>query len=98
MSKQINEELIEVQNSNATEKKLLLEKFIDKFGLYIPLELLIGGRINIFFDVSNDVEKKQFHSLLQNKIQAEFSASYSGVSGNIHSEELMNIKFNIIKI
>ena len=44
------------------------------------------------------LKKKQFHSLLQNKIQAEFSASYSGVSGNIHSEELMNIKFNIIKI
>ena len=60
LSKQINEELIEVQNSNATEKKLLLEKLIDKFGLYIPLELLIGGRINISFDASNDVEKKNF--------------------------------------
>jgi len=84
LSKQINEELIEIQDSNATEKKILLEKFIDKFGLYIPLELLIGGRINISFDANNEVEKKQFHSLLQNKIQAEFKGSITNFSAQLN--------------
>lgn len=84
LSKQINEELIEIQDSNATEKKILLEKFIDKFGLYIPLELLIGGRINISFDANNEVEKKQFHSLLQNKIQAEFTGSITNFSAQLN--------------
>ena len=37
LAKQVNEELNEVQNSNATEKKILLEKLVDKFGLYVPL-------------------------------------------------------------
>ena len=40
------------------ERKILLEKLVDKFGLYVPLELLVGGRINISFDANNEMEKK----------------------------------------
>ena len=83
LARQINEELNIVENSNATEKKILLEKLIDKFGLYVPLELLIGGRINISFEAENDEEKKKFHNFLQNKIQAEFNGSYGNFSAGL---------------
>ena len=53
LSKEITEELREIENSNITERKILLEKLVDKFGLYVPLELLVGGRINISFDANN---------------------------------------------
>ena len=46
LAKQVTEELQAVHNSNETEKKLLLEKLVDKFGLYVPLEFIVGGRIN----------------------------------------------------
>ena len=39
------------------QKKILLEKFVDKFGLYITLELIVGGRINISFEANNEEEK-----------------------------------------
>lgn len=60
MAKQVTEELEEVQNSNATEKKLLLERLIDKFGLYVPLELTVGGRINYSFKANSAQEIRKF--------------------------------------
>ena len=84
LARQINEELNIVEKSNATEKKILLEKLIDKFGLYVPLELLIGGRINISFEADNDEERKNFHNFLQNKIQAEFNGSYGNFSAQLN--------------
>ena len=58
-TKQVYEELNGIENANITERKILLEKLVDKFGLYVPLELLIGGRINMSFDANNEDEKKQ---------------------------------------
>ena len=83
LSKQIYEELDEVNNSNATEKKVLLEKLVEKFGLYVPLELIVGGRINISFDANSDEQKKEFHNLLQNQIKAEFGGKFSIFSGGL---------------
>ena len=62
MAKQVTEELEEVQNSNATEKKLLLERLIDKFGLYVPLELTVGGRINYSFKANSAQEIREINS------------------------------------
>ena len=70
-TKQVYEELTGIENANTTERKLLLEKLVDKFGLYVPLELLIGGRINMSFDANNEEEKKEYHSILQKKFKAE---------------------------
>ena len=70
LAKQVNEDLKDVENSNATEKKLLLEKFVQKFGLYIPLELIVGGRINISFEANNEEEKTLLHQNLQREIKA----------------------------
>ena len=83
LSKQIYEELNEVNNSNATEKKVLLEKLVEKFGLYVPLELIVGGRINISFDANSDEQKKEFHNLLQNQIKAEFGGGFSIFSAGL---------------
>ena len=85
LSKQIYEELNEVNNSNATEKKILLEKLVEKFGLYVPLELIVGGRINISFDANSDEQKKEFHNLLQNQIKAEFGGGFSMFSAGLKS-------------
>ena len=96
LSKQIYEELNEVNNSNATDKKVLLEKLVEKFGLYVPLELIVGGRINISFDANNDEEKKQFHSLLQNQIKAEFEVGFSIFStGFKMNKENKNFRENL---
>ena len=58
LSKQIYDDFNIIKNENVTEKKILLEKLIDKFGLYVPLELIVGGRINISFVANNENEKK----------------------------------------
>ena len=84
LAKQVQEDLEEVENSNATEKKILLEKFIDKFGLYIPLELVVGGRINISFEANNEEEKKLYHNNLQKGIKADLRAGISCFSGNFN--------------
>ena len=86
LAKQVNEDLIEVENSNATEKKILLEKFVQKFGLYIPLELIVGGRINISFEAKNEEEKAQLHNNLQREIKAnlEGKASYFNSKANFN--------------
>lgn len=70
-AKQVYEELTGIENANITDRKILLEKLVDKFGLYVPLELLIGGRINMSFDANNEEEKKEYHSILQKKFKAE---------------------------
>ena len=82
LAKQVQEDLEEVENSNATEKKILLEKFVDKFGLYIPLELIVGGRINISFEANNEEEKKLYHNNLQKGIKANLGGGISFISGN----------------
>ncbi len=56
-----------MNNSNTTEKKVLLEKLVEKFGLYVPLELIIGGRINISFNANSEEQKKEFHNLFKIK-------------------------------
>ena len=56
LARQVIEELEEVKSANATEKKILLEKLVDKFGLYVPLELCIGGRINYSFEANSEEE------------------------------------------
>ena len=45
LSKQLFEGLKEIENANDIDKKDLLENLIEKFGLFIPLELLIGGEL-----------------------------------------------------
>ena len=83
LAKQLNEELNNVQNSNATEKKNLLENLVDKFRLYVPLELLLGGRINISFEADNDKEIKEIHSFLQNKIQVGIGGGIKNFSAEL---------------
>ena len=80
LAKQVLEELSEVENSNETDKKLLLEKLVDKFGLYVPLEILVGGRINYSFDANNDEEIKEIHNILQSEIKAKFGGNVKGLS------------------
>ena len=91
--KEVNDELIEIQNANVTEKKLLLEKLADRFGLYVPKELLVGGRINIYFDANNKEEINQIHKVLQNDIKAKFEGRIKFVSGGLDfSHESKNTK------
>lgn len=59
---------------------------MDKFGLYVPLELLVGGRINISFDANNDEEKKEIHSILESKIKSEFKGGFKWFSGQLELE------------
>lgn len=91
LAKQVQEELEEVENSNATEKKILLEQIIDKFGLYIPLELIVGGRINILFEANNEEEKKLYHNNLQKGIKADLGGGFNVLSGKF---KLNNKKVN----
>lgn len=94
LARQILEELEEVKNSNATEKKILLQKLVDKFGLYVPLELIVGGRINNSFDANSEEEIRQNYSLLRKEIEIKlgggckfFSGSGEGKYGNKNSME-----------
>ena len=110
LAKQVIEELEEVKNANATEKKILLEKLVDKFGLYVPLELCVGGRINYSFEANNEEEVQAVHSLLQREIKAKFGGNFKVVSGSIEgnsktsnfnsnsSKSLDNVKNLSIKI
>ena len=83
LAKIVTEELEQVQNSNATEKKILVEKLVDKFGLYVPLELIIGGRINYSFDANSEDEIKEIHSLLQREIKMKFGGGLKYLSGSL---------------
>ena len=86
-SKQIYEDFTIIKNANVTEKKILLGKLIDKYGLYVPLELIVGGRINISFVANNENEKKEFYSLVENSIKAELNAGFSWISGGSKLEK-----------
>ena len=83
LAKQIYEELKDVEDANATDKKKLLKKLIDKFGLYIPLELVIGGRMNISFVANNDEEKNMYHSIIQKDINAKLGGGFSFISAKL---------------
>jgi hypothetical protein len=63
LSEQIYEELKEINNSYLTEKKILFGNFIEKYGLYIPLELIIGGKINIYYEENNEEEIKKINNI-----------------------------------
>ena len=90
LAKQVSEELEAVHNSCETEKKLLLEKLVEKFGLYIPLELTVGGRINYSFGAKNEEEMKEIHSLLQRDINAKLGGGNKLISASLQG----NIKNN----
>jgi len=83
LAKQVIEELEKVKNANATEKKVLLEQLVDKFGLYIPLEFYVGGRINYSFEANNEEEAQAVHSLLQREIKAKFGGGYKEISESL---------------
>ena len=88
-SKQIYEDFNIIKNANVTEKKILLEKLIDKYDLYVPLELIVGGRINISFVANNENEKKEFYSLVENSIKTVLNAGFSWISvgGKLEKED-----------
>ena len=90
LSKQVLEELEEVRNANATEKKLLLERLVDKFGLYVPLELTVGGRINYSFDAKSEEEVREVHSLLQREIKMKFGGGNKFVRGSLQGNFKMS--------
>ena len=90
LAKQVSEELEAVHNSCETEKKLLLEKLVEKFGLYIPLELTVGGRINYSFGAKNEEEMREIHSLLQRDINAKLGGGNRFISASLKG----NIKIN----
>ena len=82
LSKKVMEELEEVRNSNATDKKILLEKLVDKFGLYVPLELIVGGRINYSFEGNSAKEIREIHSLLQKQVKGKVGGGIKFISGS----------------
>ena len=103
LARQVIEELEEVKNANATEKKILLEKLVDKFGLYVPLELCIGGRINYSFEANSEEEIQAVHSLLQREIKAKFGGGNKLISasleGNYKNNNLSeNLSYSLDKV
>ena len=85
LAKQTYEELKEIEKANATDKKILFKKFVDKFGLYIPLESVIGGRMNISFIANNEEEKNMYHNAIQKDINAKLGGGFSFLSGKLNT-------------
>lgn len=83
LAEQVYEELKDVENSSATDKKQLFKIFVDKFGLYIPLELVIGGRMNISFAANNEEEKNLYHNMIERVLDAELGGGVSFLSANL---------------
>ena len=83
LAKQVSEELETVLDSCETEKKLLLEKLVEKFGLYIPLEMTVGGRINYSFDAKSEDEMREIHSLLQRDINMKLGGGNRFISASL---------------
>ena len=103
LARQVIEELEEVKNANATEKKILLEKLVDKFGLFVPLELCIGGRINYSFEANSEEEIQAVHSLLQREIKAKFGGGNklmsASLEGNYKNNNLSeNLSYSLDKV
>ena len=90
LAKQVTEELQAVHNSNETEKKLLLEKLVDKFGLYVPLEFIIGGRINYSFEANSEEEIRENHSILQREIEGKFGGGNKLFSASLEGSYKIN--------
>ena len=82
LAEQVYEELKDVENSNATDKKQLFKIFVDKFGLYIPLELVIGGRMNICFAANNEEEKNLYHNIIERVLDVTLGGGVSFLSAN----------------
>lgn len=59
---------------------------------------MVGGRINISFEADNDEEKKIIHSILQNKIQAEFEGSITYFSAGLKFRREKQFKLKFFKI
>ena len=83
LSKQVYEELKCVESADVTDKKKLLEKFVDKFGLYIPLELVFGGRMNISFVANNEEEKNIYHNMIQKALDLNVGGGICIISANL---------------
>ena len=83
LAKQVIEELEAVRDSCETEKKLLLEQLAKKFGLYIPLEMTVGGRINYSFDAKSEDEMREIHSLLQRDINMKLGGGNRFISASL---------------
>ena len=103
LARQVIEELEEVKNANDTEKKILLEKLVDKFGLFVPLELCIGGRINYSFEANSEEEIQAVHSLLQREIKAKFGGGNilisASLEGNYKNNNLSeNLSYSLDKV
>ena len=81
LSNKIVEELDKAKNSKEIEKTNILEKLVKSYGLYVPLELLVGGRINYSYDANNNDEIKEIDSVLQNDIKNKFGNSSFLFSG-----------------
>jgi hypothetical protein len=80
LSNKIVEELDKAKNS-IEAKTMILEKLVKLYGLYVPLELLVGGRINYSYDANNNDEIKEIDSVLQNDIKNKFGNSSFLFSG-----------------
>jgi hypothetical protein len=81
LTNKISEELEKAEKSQETNRKIILENLTQSFGLYVPLELLIGGRINYSFEANNNDEIKEIDSLLKNDIKSKFGNCASFFSG-----------------
>ena len=72
LSKKVTEDLQEVDKCNETDKKLLLKKLVENYGLYVPLEVTVGGRIKYSFEAKNEEDMKDIYTCLKRKINANF--------------------------
>ena len=67
-----------------------MERLVDKFGLYVPLELTVGGRINYSFDAKSAEEVREVHSLLQREIKMKFGGGNKFVRGSLQDNFKMS--------
>lgn len=73
-----------MKNAKETERKKMLEDLVEEYGLYIPMELLVGGRINYSFEANSEEEVKEYNSLLQNEINIKLGGFLSFLTGKGH--------------
>lgn len=75
IDEKITKDFDELKSKNETEKRRGLEMLTDKYGLYIPLALLVGGRIDYYFDGNNESEINEIHNYLQFKMKGDINIS-----------------------
>ena len=90
LSKEVMKELETVKNSNENEAKILLKKLSFKFGLYVPLELIVGGRISYSFEANSDEEIREKYSLLKQEININNNLSNSSVENIVKTNDNTN--------